>query len=135
MSKVSDGYLLKLFRQAVLKKHDRRCVFCGNDNIAELDAHHIVHKRHRVLRWDWRNGVPVCRQKCKNGVDKNHDYADTLAGRDEIQEIIGAGRWVYLKTQEQYTLPAYCAKHGMSRDEFMLMMKDDLKAALNEDEI
>ena len=35
-----------------------RCEVCGKDGY--LNAHHIVGRRNRALRWDLRNGVCLC---------------------------------------------------------------------------
>ena len=60
------------WRKAVLIKGLHRCAICGRCRPAdELDAHHLIRRRYRALRHDWRNGVPVCRGECHIIADQN----------------------------------------------------------------
>jgi len=107
---VSDSTLRKYWKLAVLKHYGMVCQICGNEHEA-LDCHHIVHKNKRVLRWDWYNGVPVCRDGC-------HNYADTLNGRDEIRFKIGEDKYSYLKENESILYKDYLFKNRMNDNEF-----------------
>ena len=48
----------ELWRQAVLKKWNYRCAVCGKTE--NLQAAHIMSRRHKALRWDLRNGIALC---------------------------------------------------------------------------
>ena len=78
----SDKYLMKLWRDKVLHECLHSCVICGmSDQVSELECHHFVHRNHYLLRYDWRNGFPVCKYRnheYDNGKGMScHRYADT----------------------------------------------------------
>lgn len=75
----SDSYLMKLWREAVLNFWGNRCGFCGHPIEEELQCHHIVYRRHKILKWNWRNGIPLC-YKC-------HRVAHTKAGEQRISSL------------------------------------------------
>jgi hypothetical protein len=77
--KYSENYLNQLWRKAVLADHGNRCAYCGNTRTQEIECHHIVKRRHKILRWEWRNGIPGCRYKC-------HMFYHTKAGELWIAE-------------------------------------------------
>jgi len=57
---MKDRYLQKLWRDAVLKKDNYRCVMCGIGGEHNLQCHHFIKRRVRVLRHDYRNGFALC---------------------------------------------------------------------------
>lgn len=57
MTKKETAKLDKYWRVAI-KDRDKFCQVCGNTN--SLNAHHIVGRRNRMLRWDLLNGVLLC---------------------------------------------------------------------------
>ena len=83
---VSDRTLQRKWRKAVLLAHGNRCVICGlRKPDSELECHHIIPRRKRVLRHDHYNGVPVCVGEC-------HQKAHTEAGKLVIWDEIGHDR-------------------------------------------
>lgn len=87
MKIISDSYLFKLWRQAVLKLWGNRCAFCGNPIIEDIECHHIVRRRHKVLRWDYRNGIPLCSKKVNPKYKLTcHQYGHTKLGESLIKE-------------------------------------------------
>ena len=47
----------KLWREAI-KSRDKSCQICGS--VAYLNAHHVIGRRNRNLRWDLDNGILLC---------------------------------------------------------------------------
>ena len=122
---VSDSTLRKYWKLAVIEYYGMVCQICGKEHEA-LDCHHIVHRKKRVLRWDWENGIPVCRNKC-------HNYADTLSGRDIIRDRIGEKRYNYLKQFEKYLYKDYIYMIFMTDNEFRDFELHRLKQILNKE--
>jgi hypothetical protein len=126
---LSDRYLDMLFRQAVLSYHKNICIICGRPRSEDLlEAHHIAHKKtYKFLRWDRRNGVPVCKDDTAwDGKFTCHQFADSLAGEKLIRERIGAD-WLYIEAMQMVTKKQYLTEQGMTDDEFRTMQADALK--------
>lgn len=75
---LSDSTLLALWRKAVRARWEARCAFCGADQ--ECECHHIVPRHHRLLRFDVRNGLLLCKH-C-------HRLAQTLTGHELLKEVL-----------------------------------------------
>ncbi len=118
--------MLKLWRQAVLKDYQYKCFVCGNTIVNELDCHHIVKRRNRILRYEFWNGVPVCRFGC-------HNEIDSMSGRDELRKRIPL-KMDYLKFYEKMTLKDYLSSHDMTRDEFYHEKAENLKYIIRGEE-
>ena len=72
MGKVTDRTMQRWWRRAVLIKNYHRCAICGRVRPSEqLECHHLIRRRYRALRHDWRNGVPVCAGACHLTADRN----------------------------------------------------------------
>jgi len=124
---VSDGYLQRLWRDVCLPRDHNRCIVCdckGEDN--ELQVHHIVHRRRRVLRHDPQNGVTVHGSKPYTWTYDDeghtrtltcHEFADTLAGRELIKSKLGGPRFDYLKEREMWLVKDFLVALGMTRAE------------------
>jgi hypothetical protein len=121
---MTDRHLMKLWRKAVLLKNNNQCIFCGNSNIDELECHHFIRRRVSVLRWDWKNGFPLCNSLTEK---KCHIIADTMMGRQKLINIMGEDRFEYLALSEKITKKDYCLAHGLSQKEFEKMFYDELK--------
>jgi len=86
---LSDTSLFVLWRKACFRRRGYRCAICGGT--FGLEVHHIVKRRVKLLRWDPRNGLPVCRS-C-------HDHhADLVA-----PTLIGAEDLAYLQMMQRQT--------------------------------
>lgn len=120
---VSDRYLMSLWRQAVLKKNNGKCIFCNEGNPANLECHHFIKRRIKVLRWDWKNGFPVCRN--------HHHIVHTKAGERELIKAMGPERYDYLCAWELVLYNAYLIENGMNDNEFRLEVKKELKNIIN----
>ena len=123
---MTDRYLMMLWRHAVLAEHDCRCFVCGHPYIDQLECHHIVRRSHRVLRWDWRNGVPLCKD-C-------HKFGHTNQGRRAIETKLGKAHMDYLDKYERVTLKDYLMDAGQSRKEFEAGMVEELKMKVDSHE-
>lgn len=101
------------------KRFGGRCARCGSTHI---QAHHIVRRGKKVLRWDIKNGIALCK-KC-------HNWMDTLEGT----------RWSYKQVDYEYllgndiTLAEYIAQNGITRAEFRERAKNALKEYLDDKE-
>jgi hypothetical protein len=114
---VSDSTLDNLWRKAIRKKYHGRCGLCGEQG---TEAHHVVRRAKKVLRWDIRNGVLLC-ALC-------HRYADTGQGRRDIEGLVDAE---YLYASEQYNLKEICHNEFYTPDSFRLEMQKRLKEHLS----
>ena len=113
---ISETRLDTLWRTAIYKKHGNRCAKCG---APQVEAHHIVRRAKKVLRWDLKNGLALCAE-C-------HRWADTLDGR---QWVYSMADMRYLEALEQRTLKDFCVQFGISPDDFRKRVMIKLKEAL-----
>ncbi len=57
-----------------VKIRDKKCVYCGNKKIEELEAHHIIKRRHAITKYDLKNGITLCKPfKGCNGHRRAHN--------------------------------------------------------------
>ena len=61
MTREQKKELDELWKQAVFKKYGKVCNWPGCRKTEYVQAHHFVGKSNYRLRWDVRNGVPLCR--------------------------------------------------------------------------
>jgi len=59
MTREQKKNLDNLWKQAVFKKYGKVCSWCGKDKYVQV--HHMITRSNYALRWDVRNGVPLCR--------------------------------------------------------------------------
>lgn len=113
---VSNGYLLSLWRKKVLDVYGHKCLFCGMYGDENLQCHHVVYRRRKFLRYDYRNGVPLCLE-C-------HHKAHTKAGELLLAKL--HPYYDYVVENEQIVFKQYMVDNGMTEDEFLLEKKRDL---------
>ena len=124
---LSDSNLKAKWRLVVLKKFNDCCFFCGqHKSHVEIECHHLVKRKTLLLRHDWRNGIPVCKFVC-------HSYAETPTGKHRIDVYIDRYR-DYLQERTGQAKDWF-VKHGMTRNEFLRLMLDDLNYQLENDGI
>jgi 5-methylcytosine-specific restriction endonuclease McrA len=58
MKKLEIKKLDSLWRKAIHER-DKVCQMCGN-NSDRLNAHHVIGRRNRNVRWDLDNGIGLC---------------------------------------------------------------------------
>lgn len=114
---MKDTTVQKYWRQAVYKIFNGQCVLCGCPY--DLQAHHFIKRRHKVLYNDWRNGFLLCKE-C-------HSTADQLENRDKIIKVMGIEQYNYLCHREKYILKDYLIERGISRKEFNIEQCNELK--------
>jgi len=91
----SASTMVAWWRKAVLANCDNTCAVCRNKWPSDqLEAHHLVSRHNRILRYDWRNGVAVCRGPC-------HTLADTRSGTASILKVWPHAKYL-TETVEQY---------------------------------
>jgi len=81
--------------------------------------HHIVGRRHALLRYDVRNGLPLC-AAC-------HRIAETLDGVDEIRAVIGDEEWGYLKERQRVLKKDWLVETGQSEADWRRGVKTALE--------
>ena len=59
-----------------IKVRDKKCVYCGNTNISELEAHHIKKRVHSAVKFDLKDGVALCKfmKGCNGHWRAEHEY-------------------------------------------------------------
>lgn len=112
----SDSTLSALWRKAVLRVGSNTCVICGGRGT--LQAHHVIHRRYKVLRWNWRNGVPVHAGDCHETANQMGIYVAPPVWQD------------YLVERSRRVHKQYITEHGMSESEWRGEVKADLLAEL-----
>lgn len=71
---IKSATLLKYWAMAV-KSRDGKCVYCGAKK--GLDAHHIISRRHAILKYDLDNGITLCRYH-HGMVGNNYEFDEWL---------------------------------------------------------
>ena len=112
---------MKAWRLAVLAKwHYTDPISGHHDPTGEtLQCHHIVGRRHLLLRWDYRNGIPL--------TVESHMYAHTGAGQAHIRSLVDAD---YLDEMERWTARDYFTDQGINDNEFRLSKHAELEEAI-----
>lgn len=107
---VSDSTLNKLWRQAMLVYWNYRDPVSGHyDPTGEtLQCHHIVYRRHYLLRWDVRNGVPLT---AESHYAVHHD----IGARRALEEKVNLA---YLEDMGRKTKKDFLMEKGLSDAEF-----------------
>jgi predicted restriction endonuclease len=118
VKKNTEKYLEKLWRQAVLANYGYRCAKCGNTIIHEIECHHIVKRRHKILRWDYRNGIPGCKYTC-------HKYYHTKEGEAFIMR--NHRDYDHICDLETVLYKQYLADNKMTDAEFRVFRKEEMK--------
>ena len=109
----SDSHMQAWWRQAVLAVWGTGCAHCGSP---EAHCHHVVPRARRVLRNDWRNGIPLCAE-C-------HRWAHTLEGRRWVESQVDTE---YLEARDT-NLKEYLFTSGITREEFDRKQLGELKS-------
>ena len=125
---LSDTTLSNLCRKVVFGVYGNRCIICGESGL--LEWHHIIHRGgHKILRWDWRNGVPVCKPITRRNC---HQEADTIKGRELVSMKIGLENYEYIKKMERVIHKDYLRENGLSENKWRQQVKDELLKMMEE---
>lgn len=122
---VSDSYLNKLWRKAVLAEWGYECPYCGNTDIDIIEIHHIVKRKNKILRWDYRNGIPGCKYSC-------HSFYHTLSGQKWILENLEEEVILYLSEFDNVLYKDYLFEHGLTDNEFRKIKLEELKKVIDD---
>lgn len=114
----SDSYLQQLWRKAVKKYRGDRCAICYK---TPVEIHHIVKRRNAILRHDYRNGIPLCKD-C-------HNKAHTIELTNDIYSLINDDI-DYLMGKEAWLFKDYLVKNGMTKKEFLEEKVKELKGVI-----
>jgi hypothetical protein len=119
----ADRTMMTLWRRAVLQHWGYRDPISGHyDPSGEsLQCHHIASRRHWLLRYDWRNGIPL--------TVESHGFAHTGEGHDAIRALVDVD---YLNTRERLRKKDYMMAHGVSEAEILRDIKDELIGKIEE---
>ena len=120
--KVSTGYLDKLWRKAALIIHNHKCALCGRLGDQNLQIHHIVRRRNAFLKHHYKNGIALCHE-C-------HLFCHTKKGEIWLSESVADYEWLCEK--ENVILKQYLVDNGITRSEFSLIRKNELKDIIND---
>lgn len=117
----SHSTMTKWWRAAVIEHCRYTCQVCGRECAAdELEAHHLVAKSYRGLRYNFRNGAAVCRGAC-------HTIADMRTGTSMILK-----KWQYTGFLESMvmsyrTYPEMLKGIGMKEKNHLYVQLAELK--------
>jgi hypothetical protein len=129
MRGLSDSNLLKLRRQVVLANFNDCCFFCGQHKTqVPLEDHHLVKRKTLLLRYDWRNGIPVCKYVC-------HSYAETPTGKHLIDQYLTETGYLSYLQDRSGTCKDWFVSHGITKKDFLSQMYEDLKLKIEEQKI
>ena len=122
--KPSDSTLNAAWRRAVLESYHGRCGICGLSWIqGALECHHIIKRRRKLTRWNWKNGIPLC-QQC-------HQLAHTKVG----ERIISQRHPWYdeLVILEQIDFKQYLSKMEWTENQWRRRVLEELKEKAGKD--
>lgn len=106
-----------------IKARDKKCVYCGNKKIEELEAHHIIRRRHATTKYDIENGITLCKPfKGCNGHWRAHNEYEM---KQWIINYIGKEKYEELEKR------SYQAKKWSALEKREILYK--LKEIINED--
>ena len=115
-----------LWRKAVLIKRGNRCWICDKFDIPDnLECHHFIKRRKKILAYSWINGFPVHHFEC-------HQIAHTKKGERKLTETMSQLNYEYLLEMEPYTLKQYLFEHCISRAEWEQGIVKELKSIIQE---
>lgn len=124
---LSDGNLLSLRRKVVHKIFNDRCFFCHRSiHEVPMEDHHLVKRKMFLLKYDWRNGILLCKYNC-------HEYAETPTGKHLISEYLIKNNLLDYLQKRSGNCKQWFVDHNTTRKEFLISIYDDLKAKLNEE--
>ena len=120
-NKYSTGHLDRLWRQAILKKYNHKCACCGKYGDENLQIHHIVRRKHAVLKHHHLNGIPGCIE-C-------HRFYHTKNGEIWLSENVK--EYKFLCATENVKLKDLLVQSGMTRAEFSCIRKNELQEIID----
>jgi hypothetical protein len=82
---------LDVYWAKCIKARDKKCVYCGNTNMSELEAHHIRARKHSEVKFDLDDGVTLCKpyKGCSGHYKAHHSYEM----KEWIKDYIGRKKY------------------------------------------
>ena len=120
----SDSTLNKKWRQAVLSWYGEGCIICQKQPV---ECHHIIKRRNKLLRWDYRNGVPLCKE--------HHEQSDSIYIRRLIEDKIGEDFCQYLDEMRMIGYKQYILDYCINDKEFKQEKYEEMQEVINADNI
>jgi len=121
MRGLSDSNLDNLWRKAVRKKFNDRCFFCGAHLLnTELEAHHYIKRNNLLTRYDWRNGILLCKWTC-------HKEAHTKQGGRKIEDYLIEKDFYNYLTERETQSKQWFVRNGITKNDYLLTMYNELK--------
>ena len=116
---MNDKYLLNLWSKAVLASKGIMCYNpeCG---LQAHSCHHIIRSKHKLTRYDVRNGIPLC-ESC-------HKRAQRSIGWDI--DMISESDKLWLREAANINIKDYLLQHGLTKEEFEQQCADELNAII-----
>lgn len=115
---LSEGRMHDLWRKSVLIKCNHNCYLCGRYGDENLDCHHIIRRVKKLTRWNWKNGVCLCR-KCHNELHQQNKVKRQLENTwEHIEEL----DWLNVFTYKDYLI-----SEGISHNEYYKRLELDMK--------
>lgn len=111
-----DSNMQKWWRRAVRAMRGDSCLKCGKP---AAECHHVIKRRFLVLRHDWRNGIPLCRE-CHRWVEDR--AAGAAWAEDQVDMDYLLDRAVPMKV--------FLQGSGMAQSEFLERQLDELKGVV-----
>ena len=124
----SDGYLMGLWRKAVLEFWGHRCGFCGAYGDEGLECHHIVRRKNKLLRWNWRNGIPLCKWPISENKPTCHQEGHSKLGERRISLLTPF--YEMLVFWERKVSKGVLQDENKTDNEFRKDLYDDLKECI-----
>ena len=114
-----------LFRTAILKIH-KCCIFCGESNPDNLEVHHYIRRSIKLLRYDFKNGFPLCKIKgC-------HNIGHIFEGDKKLTEFMGEDQNLYLYEKQRINFKQYLIDNGITDQEFFKSKEKELQDIIND---
>lgn len=127
---LTHSNLNKLWRSAVLIKHDFRCFFCGRHiKQTDLECHHYIHRNNLLTRYDWRNGFPACKYPTEWHMSC-HQYAETPSGKGRIVHHLLIYNLEHHLQERTMQSKQWFVERGITKNDFLQSMYDELKAII-----
>ena len=78
-----------------------------------------------LLRYDWRNGLPVCKYGC-------HQNSETPFGKHRIDEYLVKNNFLKYLQERSGNCKDFLVKLGLTKTAYKSIMYDELQAKLKE---
>ena len=113
---MTDRWLMKLWSEAVRVQKGDACYNLECRKPAH-SVHHIVKRRYRTLRYDAKNGVPLC-AACHPIADRNTAFVLAMISDEDAE---------YLESMGRHTFKEWLVVSGQSQREFLTGEANELK--------